>query len=206
MVGDLLINLLASVIFAIIVLIFFDTDKLKAFLSKILPFTFYKTFERVSKREHVLKCFRELFINYSYEHGGKILLMSNTGGYPEYNPYTRIIELAMNDNITIYLAVSRVSFREFSQRNQRIANEIVRNDKIKIFIFDNLTPYKFRIGINTDIKTGFFCAYHGHNSDTVNLEGIRTNNPVLLEALEQLYMGLLSNGEELTLKNSEEFL
>ena len=204
--ASVLASLVAGIVLGVLGLLIFDLDKLKTRFNKVWPFSIYYSFERLNSRTQVLKNFKELFIEYRYQHGGKILLMSNTGGFPEYDPYVRIMELTTNSNIEIYVSVTRVSFKDYYSQFPATAIQVINNSKVKLYLFDNLTPYRFRIGLNTDLGIAFFCGYHGHNQNKVNLEGIKSNNPVLLEAIENLYIGLLSKGTEIDSSNYQTIL
>jgi hypothetical protein len=198
---NVLASIVGSVILTIITLLIFDVEKFKYKFFKILPFKVYHSFERINSRTQVLTYFKELFINYNVNRGGRILLMSNTGGYPEYDPYNRILELTSYNSVETYIAVTRVSFKEYYSKFPQIGNQLVSNPKIKFYVFDNLTPYRFRIGINTDVGMGFFCGYYGHNENKVSLEGIKSTHPVIMEAIETLYLGLLGKGTHVTSQN-----
>ena len=122
------------------------------------------------------------------------MLMSNTGGYPEYDPYRKIVDLSSYRNVEIFLAVTLTSVRDYSQKNPEVVKAMVSSNNVKLYVFENMVPYQYRIGLNTEIMEGFFCSYYGHKSNKVDLEGIATANPLMLDAIETLFMGLLDRG------------
>jgi|ERR1017187_2774886 hypothetical protein len=130
--------------------------------------------------------------------------MSNSGGYPEYDPYSRILELAAHPNIEIYLAVAATAMRAYLVDMPQIAQRLVAAKNIRLFVFWTLTPYKLRIGVNTELGRGFVCAYYGHRDNKVDLEGISSDHPYFVEAFEAMYLGLIGKGTEITSDNISE--
>lgn len=200
-------NIIAGIIVAGLALLIFDIEKLKFRLAKIFGIKIYKTFERINTRMQVVTTFNQLFVSYQVKNGGKIYLMSNTGGYPEFDPYVRILELTSSyDSVEIYIAVTIPTFQEYAKIKPDIIRKLLTLTNVKLYLFKNLIPYKFRIGINTDLESGFFCTYHGHLDNKVTLEGIKSKNPLFLEAFENLYLQLLNHGVKLSLNNWESIL
>ena len=188
--------IVGAVFLSFLVLLFADIEKITKFKDRFASSEKYYSFEAVRSRPQILELFKELFIDFQFKTGGgRILLMSNTGGYPEYDPYSRILELSSSGKIAITIAVTKNSFRDYYSKNPEIAIKVATNPNIRLFLFDNLTPYRFRVGINTEIGKGFFCGYHGQDGSKVKVEGIVSENSVLLEAFESLFEGLLLKGE-----------
>ena len=194
-------EIIASVVIASIALLLFDVNEWKRRLFRLFGRRFYRSFERVSSREQVVRNFNKLFVSYTVDKGGKIYLMSEAGGYPEYDPYPRIVELASHAKLEIYVAVTLTTMQCYFADQPDTAIKLVTCDNIRLYVFDDLTPYKFRIGLNTDLQDGFFCAYYGHRGNKVDLEGIRSDNPIMVEAFENLYLGLLGKGTQITEQN-----
>lgn len=126
--------------------------------------------------------------------------MSNRGGYPEFDPYARILELASHGETQIVCGVSRNVMDVYRQSHPDIARALVKSTNVRLMVFDDLTPYTFRIGVNTELGLGFFACYYGKIGNRVHMEGLTTKNPRMLDSIVAMYEGLMTHGSELTLQ------
>ncbi|WP_298266172.1 hypothetical protein [uncultured Lutibacter sp.] len=193
-ISTIFLDILIGLVTALLTMLIFDINKLKYRLSRIFGFKFYKTFERLGSRKQIIKNFNKIFVSYKFLKGGEIMLMSNTGGYPEFDPYPRILELSNFETLDIYLAISKFSFVQYIRDNPHIAMQLITSKKIHIYIFENQIPYQYRIGVNTDLKLGFYSTYYGHNNNKVELEGIQSNNKLVIDSIKAMFFGLIKQG------------
>jgi len=197
---NLFIGVAAGVIVATVGLMLFDSDKLRRRLLEAFGVSTRRAGIRITQRKQLLQLFDEIFLSYKPNSSGRILLMSNRGGYPEFDPYTRILELAAHERTEIVCAVTRLVMDAYRQHRPEVVRSLVRAENVRLILFDDLTPYNFRIGVNTELGLGFFACYYGKAGNRVHLEGLSTKNPLLLEAIEAMYRGLSAHGTELTIK------
>ena len=92
-------------------LLLFDAETLRRRVARLFGVRLERSFARVRNRSQVVKIFNELFVSNSVGVGGRILLMSNTGGYPEFDPFPRLVELAAHKSLEIVAAVKASSVR-----------------------------------------------------------------------------------------------
>lgn len=119
----------------------------------------------------------------------------------EFSNYLALSSTNHFPNLEIYVAITLTTMQQYYADKPEIASELIAQSNIRVYVFDNLTPYKIRIGINTDLESGFVCAYFGHRDEKVDLEGIKSDNPIFLEIFETLFLGLLTKGVEITENN-----
>lgn len=168
---------------------------------------FHKELTRINTKKEVLKEFKYLFLDYQCEKEGAIYLMSYAGGYPKSDPFSRINGLAADNKLTIYAAMSQDAFVDYAKRKPDIIKDMIRKKNLKIYLFNNLTPYQYRIGVNTELKRGFFCGcFTREQYDNDELEGFSTQNKVFIDAIIHLFQGLLKNGTAITSQNMSNYL
>ncbi len=199
---SIIASFIAGVLLALVSLVLFDKSRLLSYLNKFLPFSVYRSFSRVSSRQQLRQLFAQVFINIDSAQEGKIYLMSGAGGYPSYDPYVRIIELVATGRYEVFVAVNVIPFKEWATKNPERCHLLVQHPNIHLYVFDNLVPYNFRIGLNTALKFGFFCTFLGYQDNKVVLDGIKTENPLMIRAIEILFNGLLDHGQEITSENT----
>lgn len=124
--------------------------------------------------------------------------MSHTGGYPEYDPFYRLLELSGNAHLVVHAALTEHTVRSYLASRPDILEGIVRSANIHLYTFSDITPYAYRVGVNAHIKLGFFCTNFGHDDNRVSLEGIRSENPAVIGAIEALFWGLLRTATKVT--------
>jgi hypothetical protein len=195
---SLLVGIVGGVVVATLGLLFFDPETLRRRFARLFGIRLDRSYSRVRSRRQVVRMFNELFVSNTIEAGGQILLMSNTGGYPEFDPFPRLVELSGHKNLDIVAAVTAQTIRAYNDVQPEVLRTLAAAANVRLYAFNDLTPYKFRIGINTDIGRGFFCAYYGHDDDRVYLEGLASYNPVMLQALEAMFWGLMASGVEVS--------
>jgi hypothetical protein len=196
--NSLLVGVLSGVAVATLGLLLFDTETLRRRVARLFGVRLERSFARVRSRSQVVKIFNELFVSNTVGVGGRILLMSNTGGYPEFDPFPRLVELSAHKRLEIVAAVTSQTIHSYYADHPEVLRALVERANVHVYTYNDLTPYKFRIGINTDIGKGFFCAYYGHDDNRVYLEGLASYNPVMIEALEAMFWGLIARGVEVS--------
>lgn len=168
---------------------------------------FHRELTRINTKKEVLKEFKHLFLDYQCEKEGAIYLMSYAGGYPKSDPFLRINGLATDNKLTIYAAMSQDAFVDYAKRKPVIIKDMVCKENLKIYLFNDLTPYQYRIGVNTELKRGFFCGcFSKEQYDNDELEGFSTQNKVFIDAIIHLFQGLLKDGTEITSQNVSNYL
>lgn len=196
--NSLIAGVVSDALLATLGLLLFDTETLRRRVVRLFGVRLDRSFVRVRSRSQVVKIFNELFVSNSVGAGGRILLMSNTGGYPEFDPFPRLVELSAHQSLEVVAAVTAQTVRSYYAERPGVLRTLVTATNVQLYVFDDLTPYRFRIGVNTDINKGFFCAYYGHEDDRVYLDGLASYNPIMIEALEAMFRGLIARGVEVT--------
>ncbi|HEV8558238.1 MAG TPA: hypothetical protein VGR06_17840 [Actinophytocola sp.] len=192
------LSVLAGIIVAALGLALFDTDKLRRRIANRFGLNLGRSYQRINTRTQVINNFNAIFVQDVSDHIGRILLMSHTGGYPEFDPFTRLLEISGHSNLEIHAAITEQTIRAYYRERPEVLRGIVSSQSVKLYTFADLTPYRFRIGINTHLGVGFFCAYYGHTDNRVELEGIRSENPTMIAAIEAMFWGLLRRGQQVT--------
>jgi hypothetical protein len=198
--GNLLLGVLSGLVVAVLGMLLFDTETFRHRTARLLGIRLDRSYGRVRSRKQVIKIFNELFVSNTVETGGRILLMSNTGGYPEFDPFPRLVELSGHKGLEIVGAVTSQTIHSYYTARPDVLRSLVDATNARLYVFNDLTPYKFRIGVNTDMGKGFFCAYYGHDENRVYLEGLTSYNPIMIEALEAMFWGLVAHGTEVTVE------
>lgn len=200
--GTILINLLIGVVAGIIVatlgIFLFNRDLFHRRLTNTVGWNLKRSFERINSRPQLLACFEPIFISNVSEHIGQIFLMSHTGGYPEYDPFFRLLELSGNNRLTVHAAMTEHTVKSYYNIRPDVIERIARAGNVHLYVFSDMTPYTYRIGVNTHLGLGFFCAYFGHSDNRVWLEGVKSNNLTIIGAIEALFWGLLRAATEVT--------
>lgn len=195
---SLVVGIISGSVVATLGLLLFDTETFRRRVARLFGIRLDRSFARVRSRSQVVKIFNDLFVSNTVGEGGRILLMSNTGGYPEYDPFPRLVELSAHKRLDIVAAVTAQTIRSYYADRPEVLRALVERANVRLYAFDDLTPYKFRIGINTDIGRGFFCAYYGHEDNRVFLEGVASYNAVMIEAIEVMFWGLIARGAQVS--------
>lgn len=191
-------TIVATVVVAAGAALLFDRERSIDRLQRLNPIRTPRTFRLLNSRRQIQDLYRAIFIDDNPVRGGRILLMSNTGGLPEYDPFSRLTELAADAELTIYIAVTAIVFAEWARANPNKYDDLVSLPNVNVYLFTNTVPYKFRIGVHSKLPLAFLAIYHGHEGDRVFVEGITTENPTVIEAIESLYFGLLLKGRKMT--------
>jgi hypothetical protein len=183
--NSLIAGVVSGAVLATLGLLLFDTETLRRRVARLFGVRLDRSFARVRSRSQVVKIFNELFV-------------SNSVGYPEFDPFPRLVELSAHQSLEIVAAVTSQTVRSYYADRPGVLRTLVAATNVQLYVFDDLTPYRFRIGVNTDINKGFFCAYYGHEDDRVYLDGLASYNPIMIEALEAMFRGLIARGVEVS--------
>ncbi len=193
-------SIVSSALFVFFCLYFFNRERLKTNIntmkSWLRPAIGWNVLEPLNSKKQIGIIYKLLFLDVESIGSGELLLMSNSGGVPEFNPYSKILNLARTSrNGNIYVAVTKASFKEWSRRNGNVLVELIDQQNIQIYLFDNLTPSNYRLAVNTHIGRGFIAYNFGNEGDKNIVEGFSTENDIAIESIRRLFFALVE-GEE----------
>ena len=207
-------NILAIILSAIgsvlacFLMFFADRSKRDLFFRKYFGLSFFKELKQINNRQQILKEFREVFIEYQCKQGGEIYLMSHSGsGGSSFDPWNRIRELASNSELTVHAAMTRGAFKEYASQNLTVIQQIVEKNNINLYLFDNQKPEYYRIGVNTELRKGFWGGFYSEEEYSQDkIEGFSTTNKIFIDAIINMYKGFLESGDKITTKNINQVL
>lgn len=188
-----LASLIAGVVFSVLALVIFDPIQLHEKIYKIFPYLRARSIVYVNARTKVQALFKEIFIDFTPSKPGTILLMSNTGGLPHYDPFPRILELSSSRKCRIVVGITSAAFNQWIENNREMG-QLLLSAGVEIYVFQDLTPYEYRIGVNTEIGTAFLCVFRGQIENRVHIDGFVTYSSGMLRAVESLFHALISKG------------
>lgn len=196
--SGILTGVIGSTIVAVGGMLLFNKDKLKSRFIQMFPLSMLGRVKPINTKNQVLSLFGDVFINYKPKSDSKIQLMSNYGGYPEYDAMPKLIDLAKDEKckINIELAISSNAFQHWAARNTSKLDELKKLDNFKIYLFDNLVPQIYRIGLNSNLEKCFIACYEGSDRNEI-VEGFCAHKSNLLfDATEIMFKGFLEQAIE----------
>lgn len=165
------------------------------FLYTVLPRRLVGRLEYIYSRVQYYELFAEVFMQDLSPNGhGRILLMSDYGGYPEFDASGYLRSAGATGHRDIVAAVNTASFRSWAEADLSRAIDLVSQPNIRIVIFDNLAPHRFRIGVNTEKSVAFICFHYGHSGNKVRLQGICGRSEPFVACVSVLFDCLLLKG------------
>jgi hypothetical protein len=149
----------------------------------------------IRSRTELLNIYDKLFLSSNPPPGTVIRLLSNTGGYPQYDPFPRILQLALIGKVTVKCGLSEQGFRSWARNNQDIAEKLLSTQGIEITVFEDLTAYTYRVGANSSSSEAFLAIYSGQKADLVDIEGIAGTGTGFHDLVALIFDSLVAKGK-----------
>ena len=199
--NGLIASIVGSIFVIILGLYFFNRQRLKenidVMAAWLRPAIRWEVLEPLNSKKQIGRIYKSLFLDVESIGSADLILMSNSGGVPEFNPYRKLLNLArISKKGRIFIAVTKASFNEWSRIDPKLLEELIEQENIQIYLFDDLTPSNYRLGVNTDSGKGFLVYNFGNDGDRNFVEGFSTENRIAVESIRRLFFALVENAEE----------
>jgi hypothetical protein len=149
----------------------------------------------IRSRTELLSIYDKLFLSSNPPPGSIIRLLSNTGGYPQYDPFPRLLQLALIGKVMVKCGLSEQGFRTWARNNQDIAEKLLSTQGIEITVFEDLTAYTYRVGANSSSSEAFLAIYSGQKADLVDIEGIAGTGTGFHDLVALIFDSLVAKGK-----------
>lgn len=199
--GNVAASVVGSVIFVILGLLIFNRKKLRNNLNRVRDFfrpkTGWRKLSPIKDKTEVGKLYQSIFLDVETIEKGELFLMSNTGGVPEFDPYPKILNICRTSRKgMVYIAVTEASFVEWSKNNLGTLRELIEQENLRIYLFDDLTPSHYRLGLNTNMSRGFLVYNFGNDGDQNHLEGFSSSDRLVLNSIRTQFHSLVDERHE----------